>query len=78
MMAVINTHANRCDLCGHEWLGNENATHCASSKCRSRQWNAAAKQLAAQSLKPNFEHDPKTCRIYKCGRCAVAHKKGGE
>ena len=38
-MAVIDTHANQCDVCKHIWLGDPNATHCASSKCRSRKWN---------------------------------------
>jgi hypothetical protein len=30
-----------CDKCGHTWLQSERMpTHCASSKCRSRRWNA--------------------------------------
>jgi hypothetical protein len=65
-MAVFTTHANRCDVCGHEWLGKPDATHCASSKCRSRKWNAEDdqdRQVASQRTAPlPKENDGRTVR----------------
>lgn len=38
-----------CDVCGHYWLKGENKpTHCASSKCRSRKWNAGTGKRSLQ------------------------------
>jgi hypothetical protein len=84
-----------CDKCGHIWIASDLVpTHCASSKCRSRQWNqrvdsmreaqvearsriASGEDVIAVADKflkafDRFDHDPKTCRIYKCGMCAAA------
>ena len=63
-------------------------THCTSSKCRSRKWDSQhvepmgdlnklqpKRRVEVQALiNTNLRsaHDPKTCRIYKCGMCALA------
>ncbi|MEG9430739.1 hypothetical protein [Terriglobus sp. ADX1] len=48
-MATDTRAAWVCDVCGHEWLqGTTVPTHCASSKCRSRKWNAGTGKRSLQ------------------------------
>jgi hypothetical protein len=96
-MSVVERECWHCDVCGFEWMkGKEVPKQCASSKCRSRQWNAGgqrattARAVERETVRERVEpvkveaperpaarsdHDPATCRIYRCGMCAVAGKK---
>ncbi len=43
-MATVWVECWKCDVCGHRWIKGEVwPDTCASSKCRSRRWNSAAK-----------------------------------
>ena len=41
-MSQISILCNKCDVCGHPWIPKPGViySHCTSSKCRSRKWNA--------------------------------------
>lgn len=65
-MARIMVQAWRCDFpaCGHVWLAADQPKRCA--KCKKLNWNKTAAKQADRG------HDPATCRVYRCGICAVA------
>jgi len=79
-MSFLMRQVAHCDICGHEWLTAKVPSHCA--KCKSRKWNIAMpdhldsmKALAkVHAARANMllGHNPKTCRIYKCGMCAAS------
>lgn len=70
-MAQVIVGAWKCEfpMCGHVWLAVDGLPPKRCAKCKKLNWNKTAKQV-------DRGHDPATCRVYRCGICAVA--KGGK
>lgn len=75
--------ACKCDVCGHEWMARLVPDRC--SACKTRRWlhggasvpvterkkEAPPASLAAITSTARPDHDPKTCRVYRCQKCAA-------
>jgi hypothetical protein len=91
-MSIVTVQGWHCDVCGYEWLkSGKEPIRCASSKCRSRNWNQLSvhyqKAYKPESLedrmqRPEIQHGMAQAKVLGieccsgCGGLNGLHQKG--